>query len=323
MKTYLFKMFFFCFTVLFISCSSNQKRYAAEEEVAATTSEYVKEEINGELAEPAVDNQSGMQTALSSSAATVGKQDSIRKFIRTADIRFRTQNVVESVYGIEAIVLKNNGFVEYSNLNSHINYVDAVRISKDTILETTHYTVHNEMIIRVPNVEMDKTLRDLVQWIDYLDHRIIRADDVSLNLLKNQLDQKRERKSANRVENAIDNRGKKLAETIEGEEILTDRERRADEALIFNLRLKDKIEYSTISLDIYQREATKKELIPYEKSIKIYQPGFGDRFIEAVKWGGNAILDVFLFIVNLWPFILIGCIVIFGYKKWKNRKSEE
>ena len=311
-------------SMLIISCSAGHREelaeYASVEEAALLADEKQIEE--SEKSVPA-DNQEGMRTALSSSAATIGKQDSSRRFIRTANICFKTKNVVQTVYAIEDITATHNGFIQYSNLRSDVNYVDNIKISKDSTLELTHYTIKNEMIIRVPNVELGAMLKDIVPWIDYLDYREIRADDVSLMLLKNQLAQKREKKGAARVENAIDNRGRRLSETIEGEEILQDKERRADEALISNFSLQDRIEYSTISLSIYQREAVKKELVPNEKNIDAYQPSFGSRLLESLKWGGSAIIEVFLFIANLWAFILCGVFIYVGIRMWKKKKKED
>lgn len=311
---------FFCIAIVIYSCSSGHKRYeseATEFAVAEEKVEFATEEHE------AADNQSGMRTAISSSAATIGRQDSSRKFIRTVDIRFKTKNVVQAVYAIEDIAAKHRGFIQHSNLRSNRSHVENIKISKDSTLELTYYTIVNEMIIRVPSAELDVMLKGIVPWIDYLDYREIRADDVSLMLLKNQLAQKRERKGAERIESAIDNRGKKLTETIEGEEVRQDRERRADEAVISNFSMQDKIEYSTITLNIYQREAVKKELIPNEKNIDAYQPSFGSRLLEALKWGGNAIIEVVLFIANLWAFILVGVLIFVGIKMWKKRKKDK
>jgi hypothetical protein len=299
-----------------ISCSSNHREYEAE-----VLSDVAMTEEKAEM-ETAADNQSGMQTALSSSAAVAGKQDSIRKFIRTAGIRFKAKNVVQAVYAIEDITNKQDGFVQYSGLKSILNREEKIILSKDSTLTLTHYTVNGELILRVPNRQLDATLKEIAQWVDYLDFRTVEANDVSLMLLRNQLTQKRENRTAERVENAVDNRGRKLQETIEGEETLSDKLQRADDALISNLSLKDKVEFSTITLSIYQDESIKKALVANERNIDAYQPGFGVRLLEALKWGGNAILEVVVFIANLWAFLMIAIIGFWVYKKWIARNKE-
>jgi hypothetical protein len=49
---------------------------------------------------------------------------------------------------------------------------------------------------------------------------VIKADDVSLQLLSNELAKNRLRSSVNRVANAIDSKGKKLNQIVTSEDIL-------------------------------------------------------------------------------------------------------
>jgi hypothetical protein len=66
-----------------------------------------------------------------------------------------------------------------------------------------------------------------------------------------------------------------------------------------------------------------KELVANEKNIDAYKPGFGHRLYEALVWGGNALLDIILFLVNIWPFILLICAGIIIWRVRKKRKNEE
>ena len=56
-----------------------------------------------------------------SSNAAVEKKESNRKFVRTADLKFKVKNVAKSTYAIENIVSKNGGFVTFTDLKSNIN----------------------------------------------------------------------------------------------------------------------------------------------------------------------------------------------------------
>ena len=56
---------------------------------------------------------------ISSSAAKQNNKDSTRKFIRTADVKFRVKNVIDVTYSIENICDKEGGFVTYTNLSSN------------------------------------------------------------------------------------------------------------------------------------------------------------------------------------------------------------
>lgn len=123
-------------------------------------------------------------------------------------MRFKVKNVAKSTYAIENTVARFGGFVSSTELRSNIINTSTAKKSNDSLVETTRFVVENNMIIRVPNTLLDTTLKTIARQIDYLDYRIIKADDVSLKLLSNDLSQKRNQDNQKRVEDAIANRGK-------------------------------------------------------------------------------------------------------------------
>lgn len=261
---------------------------------------------------------------VSSSAAVVNKNDSSHKFIRTADLKFRVKSVIKSTYDIETIVARQGGFVTHTSLNSNVeeSKTTTLNIGADSLLETTHYTVINEIVLRVPNVKLDTTLKEISRNIEFLDYRIINSDDVALKLLSNDLQIKRSARSEDRVTRAIDTRGKKLNETTVAEEALLNKREQADNARIANLSLKDQINYSTVNLTIYQRQTVKNELIANEDSIGKYKPGFGIKLLNSLRFGWTILEGFILFIFNLWGLILLGAGAYFLYKIYKIRKHK-
>jgi len=260
---------------------------------------------------------------ISSTAAIENKKDSIHKFIRTADLKFKVKSVISSTYNIEDITNRNNGFVTYTNLSSNIDHVTNTAISADSSLETTYYTVSNSITLRVPNTKLDTTLKEISKNIDYLDFRIVKADDVSLQIISNNLTQKRSAKNEKRLTNAIDNRGKKLNETTIAEEVLLSKQEQADVAKVSNLSLVDQINFSTINISIYQRQTIKRELISNDKNIDEYEPSFGSKILDSLKFGWN-ILEAFLvFLIKLWGLLLFGLVAYILYRKFgRNFKKE-
>ena len=133
-----------------------------------------------------------------------------RKLIRTADIKFKVKSVVQSTNLIENTTRKWGGLVTYSNLQSTINDQISTKVSQDSTLETTKYKVENTITLRVPQQNMDTVVKEIAKEIDYLDYRLIKADDVALRLLSNELLQKRSATNEKRMANAIDTKGKKI-----------------------------------------------------------------------------------------------------------------
>ena len=269
--------------------------------------------------EATADYQNSADSTAVSSSAAVEKKDSKQKFIRTADIKFKVKNVVKSTYAIENAVQKFGGFVTYTNLQSTIQDQIKTKVSQDSTLETTKFTVENNITIRVPNTQLDTVIKSIARQIDFMDFRVIKADDVSLKLLANQLSQKRSSVSEKRVEKAIDTKGKKINDIIEAENTLANQKEAKDNSTIENLSLQDQVNFSTITLQLYQKETIKQEIAASEKDSSAYKPNLGIQIIDSLKSGWYILEGIFVFLLQLWPFILIGSGGYYLYKKY-NRK---
>ena len=255
-------------------------------------------------------------TSVISSSAAVENKNSNRKFVRTADVKFKVKNVAKSTYAIEDATTKFGGFVTYTNLQSNIHSEDRTKVSQDSTLVTTKYKVDNNITIRVPNTKMDTVIKTIAKQIHFLDYRIIKADDVSLQMLSNELAQKRSNSSEKRLENAIDSKGKKLNQVVKAEETLDAKKEQNDASKLQNLSLQDQVNFSTLTLNIYQDESIKQEMVANEKSINAYRPNIGLQIWDSVKTGWFMLEHIISFLVVLWPFALIGFLGFLGYKKF-------
>jgi hypothetical protein len=255
--------------------------------------------------ESKADSLSADPNAFMSSSAAKENGDSTKKFIRTAEMKFKVKDVRSASFAIEDIVAKWDGFVAYTNLVSTVDYKTYTPVSADTTLETVFYTVSNEVVIRIPNTSLDTTLKLIARHIDYLDYRVIKAEDITLNMLSNQLMQKRLAAHNNRLTNAIDEQGKKLNQTTDAEENLLNKTIRSDEAKLENMRLQDQISFSTIKLNIYQRQSIKRELVENFKNIDEYTPSFGHQIKEAVKSGWRICENIIVFFFEIWWLLLV------------------
>ena len=302
--------------LLMWSCSQN--RYKERTEVAEAEAPLSLDEKESNS-----DNQkSSPETYISSSAALENPNDTIRKMIRTANIKFKVKDVIKATYIIENIVVTHNGFVGNSNLTSQINSTKETTVKEDSTLLTTYYSIINTLVLRVPNVQLDTTLKEIAQFVEFMDYRIIDAKDVTLDLLSKKLEQNRLARYDSRMTNAIDNKGKRLNDVSDAENNLLDKQTQADEAKLANLQILDSIKYSTINLFLYQNQSVKYEVIAKEKMIEPYSTPFGTRFIDALKFGWSIIVEFFLFLINIWSIILIAAIVILGVMYFRKRVSK-
>ena len=298
--------------ILLGSCANNQRMENDRPAAAAF-------EVAEKAMEKKTQEEIPPETYISSSAAVVNPDDTTRQLIRTANIKFKVDNVIKATYSIENIVIMQHGFVENTNLTSKINSTKKTDVKADSVLVTTYYTVLNTMILRVPSANLDATLKEIAQFVDFMDYRVIDAKDVTLDLLSKRLEQSRLSSYDSRLKNAVDSKGVRLNDVTAAENNLLYKQEQADAAKLANLQILDKIRFSTINLSLYQNQSIKYEVIAKEKLIKPYTTPFGERFIDAMKFGWTVIVEIFLFIINCWSILLIAALVFLGVKYFRKR----
>jgi hypothetical protein len=298
-RTIFFKVIFIGLVIILFSCNKSEEKAAYEN--------------------MAISDSVASEAMLSSNAAVEAGIDPSRKFIRTADLKFKVKNVAASTYRIEEITSVFGGFVTYTHLSSNIDHHQIDQISADSSLESTYFTVVNNIILRIPNSNLDSSLISIAKMVDYLDYRTIKADDIRLQILSNELTIQRLSKHEKRLRGAIEDRGKKLRETGLAEENLLYKKETEDNATISNLALMDQVNYSTINLSIYQRQEVKRELIANDKNIESYEPGFVKKLLDSLKDGWKIMESLILFMVQFWGLILFGLGLFMLYKKFGHR----
>ncbi|HEY4798002.1 MAG TPA: DUF4349 domain-containing protein, partial [Bacteroidia bacterium] len=147
------------------------------------------------------------------------------------------------------------------------------------------------------------------------------AEDVTLSILSNQLMQMRLKTHTNRLANDIDEQGRKLNQTTDAEDNLFNKNIRSDEAKLQNMRLHDQVSFSTIKLNIYQRQSTKRELVCNYKNTEEYKPSFAHRIKEAAKEGWLVLQNIIIFFFEIWWLLLIFAAAWFAARKylWKKK----
>lgn len=296
--------------VVFVSCGPSRN-----ENSAMSSSEKSVYDTSSAISAGATD-----AGQMSSSAAVEAGSDTNRKFIRTAELRFRVPDVTKTTYKIEDITRANGGFVSYTNLSSRVDYEEDKSVSADSTLIITHYTISNSMTLRVPNTELDTLLKQLAPLVEFLDYRIIKATDVGLDLLANRLTRQRSQKLDSRLSKITDDSKSKAVDVTKAAESMEYSAEKADQALVSSLSLNDQIRFSTVTLEIYQRKSVKYNLIANEKNVEAYKPGFWYQAGEAVSSGFELLKEFVLFLLQIWWLLIVIALLFWGYpryKKWR------
>ena len=244
-----------------------------------------------------------------------------KKFIKTANLEFLVKDVYNSSVSIEEIVIANDGFLINSNLYTDVYRSQIFEKSKEVNVLVEEFETRNNITIRVPSANLHETLMSIADEIEFLHYRSITADDVGLKLLAEELEQKRNAKSASNIQKQI-NAGGKLDDKIYGEEIAFQRETQKDISKLKELSIEDKVEYSTVTIAIYQgKEMRTQDVANFDvfkdQYKKPYYKELGEAFGSSIE-----MIKVFIaFCVNIWPIILIGFLGFFFVKRRFGKKE--
>lgn len=280
---------FIC-SVLFVSCaqSAEEKEYAkANQEVADSVSTYMK----------------GLATDTINGVT--------HNFIRKADVRFKVRDVLAASKKIEDITGSSGGYVSSSELASNTQYSNSTRISKDSVLEQVYYTMVNRLYLRVPASQLDTVLRRISDLAVFIDYRNMHSDDVKMKLFSNKLTEDRYKNFKQSVEKKVSTTPAKQSEALNTEESLLNKQLLADQKKIESFELADQVNYSTITLEVYQPASYMKQYLAVDEKIEAYEPSFFEKAGEGFSNGFSILKNFLLFLINSWAVILIIVTIYF------------
>ena len=240
--------------------------------------------------------------------------DSLRMFVRTAEVRFRVRQVLSTIQQIEDLTLRNGGFVTVSNLLTEVEYRDEHPISRDSALETTRFSVHGRLVLLVPCRLLDTTLRAMHPLAEFLDYRRVSAEDVALKMMEDQLLQRRQNNYQQRV-NAAAQAGKPTIRLEAADRTLSSRAA-SDRSRIERLKLEDAVQYSTVEVDIYQPAQLRQRMVA-NTEIRPYERGFWASISDGLRSGAVLLKSIIIRLVQGWSVLLLLALAIWGITKYR------
>lgn len=290
-------------STLLISCQTrNAKTNNESNEIPAMTADSV-------MAEVIPDSPN-----FSKNEATKNK-----KFIRTAKSKFRVKDVKHTTQKINDLTNKYGAYVTNMSLKSEPISCETIQVSADSQAEISTFTVQNDLIIRVPNLQLDSLLRDIFKLVEYWDSCEIKADEVTLSLLHNSLKIKKIESYSQRNKGNIDYKKGDISLTNNAEESVLNLQNQADNYLIDQKNTEDQVNFSTINLQIYQATTTQKTMLVSPKSFKSYRPNILLRLFDSLQESWRVLEELLVFLMRFW--LLFVCVFL-GYflmKKYKKR----
>jgi len=261
------------------------------------------------------------EAAPAANEATVAKDVNLnttapkeKKLIKTAEVKFKVNNVQKTTERIEDLATHYAGYVTYSNLSNRDENYGRSRISKDSILISRQIVVESQLILRVPNVNLDSLVQELNKYVVFLDYRTIKLDDVTFRYAANQKRNQTLQKYQQRQTKHIDNKESKLKETTNAEETLLDSKLNSDELDIQKQELDDQLKYCTLTIFIYQKPVIVKETIANFDYISSYKPNILKRLLNAIVQGWRILEEIIVFLFQIWGILLLIVAGIIGVR---------
>ncbi|WP_219009694.1 DUF4349 domain-containing protein [Aquimarina litoralis] len=278
------KSFVLIYLILFlVSCSQNEGY-----------SKYLSEDIsNQESVDPLIAASENNQNEDGSGKVKDVIKD--HKIIKNADCRIKVDNVEKTTALMKKVI---TGFDAYVAKESFTN---------------TNYNKENQVMIKVPKEHFNSLLDSLCSLGSYLDYKNISTVDVTEEYvdltarLKTKLDVKE------RYEIMLSTKAKLVEDIL----LIEDNLRVIQEEIeVVQGRLKflkNKVTYSTITINLY-------EIVIPQKESDIYEPRFVEKVGNALVYGWDLLKDLILMFFYIWPVLLIG-VLIFIYLKFRKKKS--
>lgn len=270
------------------SCSKSENRSGLDMSNAVSSSSY------------ASDNMAVQEETMTSDAVEAPKpvennskisENTEQKIIKTASVRFQVEDFKKSAEKLKRIAKDFGGINTSYNENNN------------------GYNIEASFIVRITNSKFDTLLNALQTESIYLNYKNINAEDVTEEFIdiesrlknKKAVEQKYLEilKKASRIDDilAVENQIRIIREEIEAKE--------------GRLKyLKDRVAYSTINLTFYQ-------------NLENYQApdiSFWSKIKSSFSDGWSSIQNLGLWIVSIWPFVILAIIIFYFVRKmWKKK----
>lgn len=212
-----------------------------------------------------------------------------RKLVKNGSVEFETDNIKSTRSIIVKSIEKYKGYISSDQENKYSG-----RIS-------------NTIVIRVPSSNFDAFLNDATKGVTRFDTKNIDVSDVTEEFVDHQARLKTKKELESRYLEILQ-RAKTVTEMLEVEKQLGEL-RSEIESVEGRLKyLQSQVSLSTLSITFYQNIGNDN--------------AFGSKFKDGFANGWDNLIWFFVFLINIWPFVIVGIILFFGIRRWTKRKRK-
>lgn len=324
--------------LLLNGCDSNKQ--SAYEDTASTeeSADYASDEAATAESEPSaaaviesgaapiklkVENQAGdSEQELGSQVADI--QIVGKELLITANANFKVEDVVKSTDVIENLTRQQGGYVALSKTTNVESDSRTFVKGEQNVTLTTYYR-QAKMTVRIPREKVSGFLKQVQQQVAFLNEQQFTAQDVTLDIYRQQLAAKLNSDMANELaQQRLDSKNNKDQDSNVDTITATYAARQQQEyAQLEKMDIADKVKYSTIDLTFIQPNSTYKETTQnLDIIIDAERPSFSAQVSEAFKDGWEMLRAVALGLIQLWWLLVLFGVFYLIYRLIKAAYSK-
>lgn len=212
-----------------------------------------------------------------------------RKLIKNGSVTFETSDLKATKSRIDQLVKKHQAYFSKESENEIGNRIN----------------VH--LTIRVPAKRFDSLLNDISQGVEKFDYKQIKIKDVTEEFLDLETRLKNKKELEQRYIQIL-KKAKNVKEILEVEKEIGKLREDIESAEGRLKYLKDQVSVSTLEVSFYK---------------EVYsETGFGKKVKDSFKDGFGGLKSLSLFLISVWPFLIIGVVLWLWLRKRFKRKKK-
>ena len=251
---------------------------------------------------------------MSADSISVGATQTVKdkQFVKTAEVDMEVKDVYEATISIEKQLISLGGFVSKSIMEAQTLSEETYNISDESAMMIRKFQNQNRMQVRVPTQNLGQFLDFINDKKIFLHSRIISAEDVTANIKLSKMEAERQAKTSTNISQLKTGKDKVK---LDDENMTQANSQKYSDGI-----LADQLKFSTV--DIYIKEpSTSVAKIPIVNTKNIdneYKYNFFFDVKNAFVEGFYLIQQIFVFLISIWPIVLLGGLVFYF---WRRRKT--
>jgi hypothetical protein len=238
-----------------------------------------------------------------------------RKIAKHVDVRCRVKDILNTVSAIEQRARSLGGMVAVSELQNQSAGRELLHYKADSLKEVNIYNATAHLQLRVPACLLDTMLATLPTMVDFIEYRNIRQDDRTLAYLRNAMkNQLYTAKAPVTKQPGATTAGKAAVlkpDSVKAEQVVDRR--------IENLQLLDDVNYTTINMELSQKNQIYTSIIP-DVSYAASEP-FATQLSYGLNKGLDLLKGIVVVLVTIWPLLLIASVIWIMYINKQRKRT--